>query len=595
MNVLMLVICLLAFRAAGLTASAASAPSPGGLSTEKGGWVPGEDTAARTTTSRETAKDRASDANAPTPRRTESNKQTNANANASAKPSCKPTSKPSPKPSAKPSQPKSASPTNKDDRGPPKSSKPTVLAAARSSTARPSTPLSTGSSGKPIKSRAPTTKAEASASGGQKSSKPISARQQMAGAARSSASPVASPKTRPPERTRAPAKVHHMQGETSPLGAYNSTRGLRIAFCLTGQLARLELASKIENIFVANARVGHLSHVFALLDHDVENVKQTYWNYDYSKSVFGAYTRRDLKAYIDDATRLAGVLKAVRTRVKLELPARQKFQIVHGVVPVREKSYSGHDGPKENFESAATRFQNNMRWMAGLRDCVRWVMDTEQQQGWHYDFVVRLRDDTYALGPWLIDGSYRGALTSSSSGNFEGINDHNFVVDRFWADTMFRGLTEDYYFNSSLEKTMWNNPENRIRTLADAYHIPVRGKNICRQPLIPLRGLINATYWYLHPLYIRHFKSDCMRLDEKGEVRPGSDAANYEDEFADHPKPTCCKREWSQKVHAKAVLAMPLPGQRILGQPGHVGVPKLVKDDVWEEGNNGRKRHLRKV
>ena len=76
----------------------------------------------------------------------------------------------------------------------------------------------------------------------------------------------------------------------------------------------------------------------------------------------------------------------------------------------------------------------------------------EQQQGWHYDYLVRLRDDTYALGPWVVDDSYAGALTSSSSGNFNGINDHNFIVDRAYADTLLRGLTEDYYFNATLEK-----------------------------------------------------------------------------------------------------------------------------------------------
>ena len=142
---------------------------------------------------------------------------------------------------------------------------------------------------------------------------------------------------------------------------------------------------------------------------------------------------------------------------------------------------------------------------------------------------------------------------------------------------------------------MWGNPENRIRTLADAYNVPVRGKNICRQPLIPLRGLANASHWILHPLYIRHFKSDCMRLDERGQVRAGADTPSYEDEYLAQPKPTCCRKEWAQKVHARAVLALPPPGMRIVGQAGYVGVPKVVKDDVWEEGNFGRRRRLRKV
>ena len=335
--------------------------------------------------------------------------------------------------------------------------------------------------------------------------------------------------------------------------------------------------SKIQNIFVANAKAGHQPHVFVWLDRDVGVVKQTYWNYNYNNSVFGGYDRRDVKAFIDYATTKAGVIKAVRTRVKLELPSRYTFAPVRGVIPVKDKTYSGHDGPRDNFESAATRFQNNMRWMAGLRDCVKWVMETEQLQGWHYDLVVRLRDDTYALGPWVLDTTYLGAMTSSLSGNFRGINDHNFVIARKWADTLFRGFTEDYYFNSTLERVVWGNPENRIRTLAEAYGIPVRGKNICQQPLIPLRGLVNDTFWHLHPLFIRHFFHDCIRLDAKGVPRPGSDKVDYEDIYEENPLPTCCRHEWMLRVHDRAVPALPPPNQRIYGNN-----PPVSHDDLYE-------------
>lgn len=363
----------------------------------------------------------------------------------------------------------------------------------------------------------------------------------------------------------------------------NDSTSLRIAFCLTGQLARLELSSKISNIFIPNARVGHLPHVFVLLDHDLGDVKQTYWKYNYNKTVFGAYSRQDLKAFIDSSTDQAGVLHAVRSRVKLELPSRYRFTPTHGVIPVRDKEYSGHDGPKDNFESASSRFQNNMRWMNGLRDCVRWVMDTEQQQGWHYDLVVRLRDDTYALDKWMLDKSYMNSLTSSSSGSFKGINDHNFVVDRKWADVLFRGFTEDYYFNSTLEKVMWGNPENRILTMADSYAIPVKGKNICQQPLIPLRGLVNDSFWYLHPLYIRHFQSDCIRLDEHAVPRAGANSEGYEAQYEDNPKPTCCKESWYRLMDQRAVAALPPLHKRRQLPPG-VGPPKKLHsdDDLYE-------------
>ena len=61
---------------------------------------------------------------------------------------------------------------------------------------------------------------------------------------------------------------------------------LKIAFCLTGQLARLELWSKLTNIIVPNVRAGHTVHLFMLLDNQIEQVKQTFWRYDYRYFLF---------------------------------------------------------------------------------------------------------------------------------------------------------------------------------------------------------------------------------------------------------------------------------------------------------------------
>ena len=52
----------------------------------------------------------------------------------------------------------------------------------------------------------------------------------------------------------------------------DSGKKLNLAFCLTGQLARLELLSKINNIFVANAQKGNRVDVFVLLDDNAQEV-----------------------------------------------------------------------------------------------------------------------------------------------------------------------------------------------------------------------------------------------------------------------------------------------------------------------------------
>jgi len=293
----------------------------------------------------------------------------------------------------------------------------------------------------------------------------------------------------------------------------------KIAFCLTGQLARLELLSKVSNIFLHNAYLGHTTHVYVLLDSDVDEVKQTFWKYDYSDSLYATYSASKLENYMNRKADGAGVSDLFRARVRLEAPAQNDFQIVGNKIPVEDKVINNanrhhekdHGAVKKNgFEPAASRFQNNMRWLAGLRDCVKWVQHEEYRLGIFYDLVVRLRDDTLAFGPWeLSKERYGGALTSANTGSFRGINDHNFVIDREWADTLFRGLTEDYYFNKTLSQEMWGNPEHRIYMLASANNIPIQTTTICQQPLVPLRGKYNKTHWLVHPSYTDKFIDEC--------------------------------------------------------------------------------------
>ena len=157
---------------------------------------------------------------------------------------------------------------------------------------------------------------------------------------------------------------------------------LKIAFCVTGQLARLELMSKIAHIFAPNAKAGHLVHLFMLLD-DTPEVKQTFWRYDYSSTPYAAYSTEKLDRFLARKMRALGVGNHFRARVRVGPPAQDLFEVVDGFVPVKDKEIntdaqksSTKDGKGVNgqmLEPAADRFKNNLAWMAGLRDCVRWM------------------------------------------------------------------------------------------------------------------------------------------------------------------------------------------------------------------------------
>lgn len=294
----------------------------------------------------------------------------------------------------------------------------------------------------------------------------------------------------------------------------------KVAICLTGQLARLELMSKINNIIIPNCKLGNTVHLFILLDSDVADVKQTFWRYDYSETPFSTYDVAKMQAYISKKVLGANLGNLFVSRIRLESPSQNQFEVVADFVPVEDKTIAHQKtvigANKDGVEAAADRFQNNLRWMNGLRDCVKWVQGTEQEQGYFYDYVVRLRDDTLAFAPWIFDSKQlKDSLTSLSIGSYRGINDHNLVVDRKYADVLFRGLTEDYYFNKTNRLVLWGNPEHRIYQVATAYHVNIRSSTICKQPLIPLRSPHNKTHWLLHPAYTEKLKDACVEGHEE--------------------------------------------------------------------------------
>ena len=88
----------------------------------------------------------------------------------------------------------------------------------------------------------------------------------------------------------------------------------------------------------------------------------------------------------------------------------------------------------------------------GLRDCVKWTQQVEQEQGFFYDLVVKLREDTLAFDNWIFfKGQLQGVLTSAYIGAYRGVNDHNLVLDRKYAgiltmDDMLTVISIYFYF-----------------------------------------------------------------------------------------------------------------------------------------------------
>ena len=158
----------------------------------------------------------------------------------------------------------------------------------------------------------------------------------------------------------------------------NDDKPMRIAFCLTGQLARLELLSKIRNIFVPNAKKGHTVHMFMLLDNE-DTVKQTYWRYDYSGTPYANFNTKKMEDFVAKKVAPYELGDKFLPRIRLEPRSQDVFEVVDGFVPVERKEINckhtvcGRGENDQGAEEADARFQNNLSWMTGLRDCVKWM------------------------------------------------------------------------------------------------------------------------------------------------------------------------------------------------------------------------------
>lgn len=73
------------------------------------------------------------------------------------------------------------------------------------------------------------------------------------------------------------------------------------AVCLNGQTKRLELASKIEHVFVPNLQAGYRVEVFAHLDASPGPVKRTAWS-TLQVDTFANCTERSLASALEAAT-----------------------------------------------------------------------------------------------------------------------------------------------------------------------------------------------------------------------------------------------------------------------------------------------------
>ena len=273
----------------------------------------------------------------------------------------------------------------------------------------------------------------------------------------------------------------------------------RFALCLTGQLSRLELATKISRILEPNLARGVDVDLFLFLERPRPGrpPRQSRPKLQLGTELYTRFGADELQQFVTENTRSAG---AGRFRCEARLHSSPE--------PYRYSKYGDKEPlfPLDDDLTADERFQLNFAMLAQLRSCMQMVGAAEVRDRAHYDFVVRLRDDSVVFDDWLLRAEVFGeSITDVQEASWGAINDHTFVVSRQYADAMFRGPVEDYYLQNSVTKPVFGTSEVMLLHVSLAHKVPLNIVPVCDMPLVPLRGLLNATHWRLHPMYASLF------------------------------------------------------------------------------------------
>lgn len=273
-----------------------------------------------------------------------------------------------------------------------------------------------------------------------------------------------------------------------------------VALCVTGQLSRLELDSKIKQFILPNIARGHKIHLFmSMYKHSSNRVNSEADQVQKSPNMLvnsrgqtdidflNASTvkrRTNAKPLVYNVSQLVAISGAYKYDVTVDLNKnRMDFHQIHK----RVASLGADKGKKID---PLVRENLHMSQWINTRRCMELIEQQEVAQRSYFDVVVRMRDDVFVFEPMILPDDATDFLITPKCFTWNGLNDAIYIIGRRWASQFFRSFAEDYYINYNQlhpENTKFNgNPEHWALHHADKYAIPRRHASMCEIPALQL-------------------------------------------------------------------------------------------------------------
>lgn len=254
----------------------------------------------------------------------------------------------------------------------------------------------------------------------------------------------------------------------------------RLGICVTGQLGRLEVASKLRNLVKPLSDTGVVDVVLAASREDKLHFSNGGKEYKGRPSGISALQAATLfgraasgEVVVDDSPQVA------RPFVN---PSYLKLS----------------DKPQLGEE----RIWSHVRQWGALVSCYKhftWLEAKRCATGSAtandlYGSFVKIRDDSLVLKPWdVTDFRNNGSVALPDCLGYSGYNDKVAVVDAGFASAYFTQPLHEYLFNFSGLHVRHGNPEHVLRQTLDKHNVPVVRLDFERAPVVTSRLLDMGT------------------------------------------------------------------------------------------------------
>ena len=231
-----------------------------------------------------------------------------------------------------------------------------------------------------------------------------------------------------------------------------ASTGLRVAVCIAGQLSRLEIHSKVENVLKPTEATSPAAlDVFLAL----EVGKTLYSNLDFGAILAQQHASCGASALTTESAtaQLSPWLAAARfsnhTTRAIDLSQWRRYRKDR---PTVERT---------------TRLQHHLSQFAHMRTCAQLIEAQEVKHSWHYDVVLKMRDNTIAVSPFVVTNRHAAGRTRTKRCvEWGGYNDKAMIVPRRYMDGALRAPSEDFFLARDIGRGIPNS-ERLLRAVLD--------------------------------------------------------------------------------------------------------------------------------